>query len=63
VEKANAAELLQAIIGWMLCQDKCFCERRMIMGVHRHIIWDWNGTLLDDVEIVIDAMNVLVKKT
>jgi len=32
------------------------------MGVHKHIIWDWNGTLLDDVEIVIDAMNVLLKK-
>lgn len=32
------------------------------MGVHKHIIWDWNGTLLDDVEIVIAAMNVLLKK-
>lgn len=29
---------------------------------YRHIIWDWNGTLLDDVDIVIDAMNKLLKR-
>ncbi len=28
---------------------------------YKHIIWDWNGTLLDDVGIVIDAMNSLLK--
>jgi phosphoglycolate phosphatase len=28
----------------------------------KHIIWDWNGTLLDDVNIAIDAMNNLLKK-
>jgi phosphoglycolate phosphatase len=27
-----------------------------------HIIWDWNGTLLDDVDIVIEAMNTLLKR-
>ena len=27
-----------------------------------HIIWDWNGTLLDDVDIVIGAMNTLLKR-
>lgn len=27
---------------------------------YKHIIWDWNGTLLDDVNIVIDAMNSLL---
>lgn len=32
------------------------------MGLIKRIIWDWNGTLLDDVEIVIAAMNVLLKK-
>ena len=26
----------------------------------KHIIWDWNGTLLDDVKIVVDAMNSLL---
>lgn len=25
---------------------------------HLHVIWDWNGTLLDDLEVVIDAANV-----
>lgn len=34
----------------------------MIIKAYKHIIWDWNGTLLDDVEIVIDAMNVLLKR-
>ena len=29
---------------------------------YKHIIWDWNGTLLDDVDIVIDAMNNLLKR-
>ena len=29
---------------------------------YKHIIWDWNGTLLDDVDIVIDCMNSLLKK-
>ena len=23
-----------------------------------HIVWDWNGTLLDDLDVVIDALNV-----
>jgi len=39
-----------------------YCERRKTMEAHKHIIWDWNGTLIDDVDIVIDAMNVLLKK-
>jgi len=29
---------------------------------YKHIIWDWNGTLLNDVEIVIDVMNSLLEK-
>lgn len=28
----------------------------------KHIIWDWNGTLLDDVNIVVDAMNNMLKR-
>lgn len=32
------------------------------MKAYKHIVWDWNGTLLDDVDIVIDAMNILLKK-
>jgi len=30
--------------------------------IYTHIIWDWNGTLLDDVNIAIDAMNNLLKR-
>ena len=27
---------------------------------YEHVIWDWNGTLLDDVELVVDIMNGLL---
>lgn len=29
-------------------------------GMPRHVIWDWNGTLLADQHAVIDALNVLL---
>ena len=29
---------------------------------YRHVIWDWNGTLLDDVELCIDIMNGLLRR-
>ncbi|HEX6032005.1 MAG TPA: HAD hydrolase-like protein [Tepidiformaceae bacterium] len=29
---------------------------------YRHIIWDWNGTVLDDVDVVVDVMNVLLER-
>ncbi|MGB4122932.1 MAG: HAD hydrolase-like protein, partial [Bacteroidales bacterium] len=29
---------------------------------YKAIIWDWNGTLLDDLEICIDAMNMMLHK-
>lgn len=32
----------------------------MLRGHYRHIIWDWNGTLLDDLELTIDIMNGLL---
>jgi phosphoglycolate phosphatase len=28
----------------------------------RHVIWDWNGTLLDDVQACVDAINVLLAR-
>lgn len=37
-------------------------EVKKIMKIYKHVIWDWNGTLLDDVEIVIEAMNTLLKR-
>jgi phosphoglycolate phosphatase len=29
---------------------------------YRHVVWDWNGTLLDDVDIVVDVMNTLLRR-
>lgn len=29
---------------------------------YTHILWDWNGTLLDDVEISIECVNILLKR-
>lgn len=29
---------------------------------YRHIIWDWNGTLLDDVDICVETINSLLVK-
>ena len=33
------------------------------MSIHpfKHIIWDWNGTLLDDLQACVDSINVLLK--
>jgi phosphoglycolate phosphatase len=29
---------------------------------YKHIIWDWNGTLLDDVWLCVDIMNTMLQK-
>ena len=29
---------------------------------YTHILWDWNGTLLDDMWLCVDVINVLLKK-
>jgi phosphoglycolate phosphatase len=29
---------------------------------YRHVIWDWNGTLLDDLDLCIDIMNGLLRR-
>ena len=29
---------------------------------YKHIIWDWNGTLIDDRRCCIDIMNEVLKK-
>ena len=31
------------------------------MARYRHIIWDWNGTLLDDVDLCIDVINAMLR--
>lgn len=35
-------------------------ERPLSPPRYDHVIWDWNGTLLDDVELVVDIMNGLL---
>ena len=32
------------------------------MAKYKHIIWDWNGTLLDDVSYCVDIMNAMLQK-
>jgi len=32
------------------------------MSKYKHIIWDWNGTLIDDVWLVVEIMNEILKK-
>jgi len=29
---------------------------------YKHIIWDWNGTLLDDARLCVDVLNLMLKK-
>ena len=29
---------------------------------YKHIIWDWNGTLLDDGWLFVDVMNTILKR-
>ena len=33
-----------------------------ILKKYQHIIWDWNGTLLDDLEMVVEVNNLLLKE-
>jgi len=30
--------------------------------MYRHVIWDWNGTLLDDAELCVSAMNGVLRR-
>jgi len=32
------------------------------LGKYRHIIWDWNGTLLDDAHTCVEVLNELLRK-
>ncbi|OGU54811.1 MAG: phosphatase [Ignavibacteria bacterium RBG_13_36_8] len=34
----------------------------MTISKYKHIIWDWNGTLFDDVDLCIDIMNKMLIK-
>ena len=30
--------------------------------MYKYVIWDWNGTLLDDIDICVNVMNKLLKE-
>ena len=32
------------------------------MGNYRHVIWDWNGTLLDDAWLCVEVLNGLLAR-
>jgi phosphoglycolate phosphatase len=32
------------------------------MKKYKHVIWDWNGTLLDDLDVCIESMNSVLRK-
>lgn len=32
------------------------------MAAYKHIIWDWNGTLLNDLQACVDAINILLAR-
>ena len=34
----------------------------MIRAHHRHLLWDWNGTLLDDLELCVDIVNGMLER-
>lgn len=34
----------------------------MLLSRYRHVIWDWNGTLLDDTDLCIDVMNGMLAR-
>lgn len=33
-----------------------------MLSRYRHVIWDWNGTLLDDLDLCVDVMNSLLRR-
>lgn len=39
-----------------------YYNMNILKSGYKHIIWDWNGTLLDDVDVVINVMNSLLVK-
>ena len=43
------------------------CAARSVSGHvkqphYRHIIWDWNGTLLDDLDYCVGIMNAILRR-
>lgn len=44
---------------WQLTNEKIL----KITDKYQHVIWDWNGTLVDDVDLAVDAVNVLLQES
>ncbi|WOO41910.1 HAD family hydrolase [Rubellicoccus peritrichatus] len=42
-------------------QSLCF-STMLALGDYEHIIWDWNGTLLNDCELCVDVMNGILTR-
>ena len=62
---ANASDSDSEDCRFKSCQADHFVRGfRRLRGImkHKYIIWDWNGTLLDDVQISIDAMNEMLEQ-
>ena len=32
-------------------------RRRFLMNDIKHVVWDWNGTLLDDIDVSMEALD------
>lgn len=56
-DKAHPGELKGENINAILERAKRNGKRK-----YTHVIWDWNGTLLDDVELGFSTINALLKK-
>lgn len=44
--------------------DLCVVDKEYMMQTNKikHVVWDWNGTLLDDVEISLQSINYLLQQ-
>ena len=45
----------------MWCNDRLNAKIMNDME-YKNVVWDWNGTLLDDVKISVDTINVMLER-
>ena len=43
------------------------CDNRLNVEImndmkYKNVVWDWNGTLLDDVKVSVDTINVMLER-
>lgn len=48
----------------MICQRSFAVNQKILEFVqpYEHVIWDWNGTLIDDTEIAVQAVNAMLSE-